>query len=54
MINPQMAAGLCGMFKLYKKMNGQNQVVIKKELTRIIETKNLSKNSYEIIEKVLG
>jgi aminopeptidase N len=53
-INPQMAAALCGMFKLYKKMHPHNQELIKKELTHIIKSPNLSKNSYEIVEKVLG
>ena len=52
-INPQMASGLCGAFKICNKMNNHNQDLIKKELTRVISTQGLSKNSFEIIDKIL-
>ena len=52
-INAQMASGLCGAFKIYEKMNKINKGVMKRELERIISTQSLSKNSYEIIAKIL-
>ncbi|QOP43183.1 aminopeptidase N [Sulfurimonas sediminis] len=52
-INPQIASGLCGAFKVCDKMNKHNQDLIKKELSRVISTQGLSKNSFEIIDKIL-
>ena len=52
-INPQMASGLCGAFKVYNKMNKHNQHLIKTELARVISTHGISKNSFEIIDKIL-
>ena len=52
-INPQMASGLCGAFKVCDKMNEHNQNLMKKELSRVVSTQGLSKNSFEIIDKIL-
>ena len=52
-INPQMASGLAGAFKIYEKMNEINKKSIKLELERVISTQSLSKNTYEIIIKIL-
>jgi len=52
-INPQMASGLCGAFKVCDKMNKHNKNLMKKELSRVISTQGLSKNSFEIIDKIL-
>jgi len=52
-INAQMASGLAGAFKIYTRMNKTNKELIKKELDRIIATEGLSKNSFEIINKIL-
>lgn len=52
-INAQMASGLAGAFKIYTRMNKTNKELIKKELERIIATEGLSKNSFEIISKIL-
>ena len=52
-INPQMASGLAGSFKIYGKMNKQNKTMIKYELERVLSTHSLSKNVYEIINKIL-
>ncbi|MEA2098544.1 MAG: aminopeptidase N [Campylobacterota bacterium] len=52
-INAQMASGLAGAFKVYEKMNNKNKELMKIELQRIITEKSLSKNSYEIISKIL-
>jgi aminopeptidase N len=52
-INPQMASNLCSSFKIYDKMNKENQKLMKRELLRVVSTHSLSKNSFEIIDKIL-
>jgi len=52
-INPQMASGLAGAFKIYEKLNAQNKTAMKKELERVISTHSLSKNVYEIVSKII-
>ncbi len=52
-INPQMASGLSGAFKIYEKLNITNKNFMKKELERVISTQSISKNVYEIISKIL-
>ena len=52
-INAQMASGLAGAFKIYAKMNPTNKNLMKRELERVISTHSLSKNSYEIVSKIL-
>ncbi len=52
-INPQMASGLCAGFKIYERLSSDNKNLMQEELKRIISTHSLSKNSYEIIGKIL-
>ena len=52
-INPQIASGLAGAFKMYKRLHSDNQAVMKAELERILALEGLSKNVYEIVEKIL-
>jgi len=52
-INAQMASGLAGAFKIYTRMNTVNRDLMKVELERIVATKGLSKNVYEMISKIL-
>ncbi|MCD4668793.1 MAG: aminopeptidase N, partial [Sulfurimonas sp.] len=52
-INPQMASGLLGAFKIYEKMNSINKELMKVELEKIISQKELSKNVYEIVAKII-
>jgi aminopeptidase N len=52
-INPQMASGLAGAFKIYEKLNSTNKKLMKEQLERVISTHKLSKNVYEIISKIL-
>jgi aminopeptidase N len=52
-INPQMASSLCLSFRSYDKMNDENRKMMKRELMRVVSTQSLSKNSLEIIEKIL-
>ncbi len=51
--NAQMASGLAGAFKIYERLNPINKKLMQKELNRIVNTKLLSKNTYEIISKIL-
>jgi len=52
-INAQMASGLCSAFKIYERLNKSNKILMKVELERVVSTQSLSKNSYEIISKIL-
>ena len=52
-INPQMASGLSGAFKIYEKLNKVNKIAMKTELERVISTQSLSKNVYEIVSKII-
>jgi aminopeptidase N len=52
-MNAQIASGLAGAFKVYKKLDESHKNVMKRQLERIIQAKNLSNNTYEIISKIL-
>ena len=52
-INPQIASGLSGSFKVYQKLDDNHKGVMKAQLERIIKTENLSNNTFEIISKIL-
>jgi aminopeptidase N len=52
-INPQMASSLAGAFKIYDKLTDHNKKIMQKELERVVSTQGLSKNTYEIINKIL-
>lgn len=52
-INPQIASGLAGAFKLYDKMNEHSKAQMKMALEKILKAPNLSSNVYEIVEKIL-
>jgi len=53
-INPQMASSLAGAFKICDKMNKHSKSVIKEQLKRVVSTQGLSKNTFEIISKILN
>jgi len=48
-----MASGLASAFKIYERLNEVNKKLMKKELERVVSTHSLSKNSYEIVSKIL-
>ncbi len=52
-INPQMGSALSGAFKLYPKMNHENKKMMKKALECIVSTQGVSKNTFEIVSKIL-
>ncbi|MBR1945309.1 MAG: aminopeptidase N C-terminal domain-containing protein, partial [Alphaproteobacteria bacterium] len=53
-INPQVAAQIPVALGNWKKFDPERQEMMKKALTRIIETPDLSPNTYEIVSKSLG
>lgn len=52
-INPQIASGLAGAFKIYEKLNDVNKKLMRAELERVIAEPSISKNVYEIVSKIL-
>ena len=52
-INAQIASGLCGAFKMMQRVDDLSKEMMRKELECIISTHSLSKNSFEIISKIL-
>ena len=52
-VNPQMASRVSTAFRDYKKVKPALRPLMKTELERIVSHKNLSKNTYEIISKIL-
>ncbi|MBW6488417.1 aminopeptidase N [Sulfurimonas sp.] len=53
-INPQIASGLAGAFKIFKKLNSANKKLMRTELERVIAEPSISKNVYEIVSKILN
>ncbi|MDD5401253.1 MAG: aminopeptidase N [Sulfurimonas sp.] len=52
-INPQMASGLAGAFKIYEKLNSVNKKLMRAELERVVSEPSISKNVYEIVSKII-
>jgi aminopeptidase N len=52
-INPQMASALSGAFKIYPRMNKNNKNLMELALKCVISTQGLSKNTFEIVSKIL-
>ena len=53
-INPMIAAGLSGAFKSYNRLDEEHEVLMRNELERILAVKSISKNVFEIVEKILN
>ncbi len=52
-INPQMAARLLGAFTRWRQYDKERQVLMRKQLERILEVAELSPDVYEIAAKSL-
>ena len=52
-INSQVASRLVSCFTSWRQLDSERQAMMKKELTRIVETKGLSDNVFEIASKAL-
>jgi len=53
-INSRVAAGMCSNFRSYKKLPNELQALMKIELLEIHQTKIISKDCFEIIDKILN
>jgi aminopeptidase N len=53
-MNPQVASRFASAFKNYNRLPGNLKTLMETELKRITETKDLSKNVFEIVSKILG
>ncbi len=52
-INPMIAAGLSGAFKSYNRLDEEHEVLMRNELKRILAVESISKNVFEIVQKIL-
>eukprot|EP00239_Pterosperma_sp_CCMP1384_P006897 CAMPEP_0197855968 /NCGR_PEP_ID=MMETSP1438-20131217/27605_1 /TAXON_ID=1461541 /ORGANISM="Pterosperma sp., Strain CCMP1384" /LENGTH=887 /DNA_ID=CAMNT_0043471247 /DNA_START=250 /DNA_END=2913 /DNA_ORIENTATION=+ len=52
-LNPQVAARMVKMMSRWKQYDSERQGLIKAQLKAILDTKNLSENTYEIVSKSL-
>jgi aminopeptidase N len=52
-INPMIAAGLSGAFKSYGRLDTLHKELMHDELKRILSVDDISKNVFEIIQKIL-
>jgi len=52
--NPQTTARMCGLFETWRRYDADRQALMKAQLERISNTANLSKDSSEIVGKILG
>jgi aminopeptidase N len=53
-MNPQVAARMVGGFSRWRKFDEQRQGLMRAQLERIIATKGLSENVFEIASKSLA
>ena len=53
-VNPQTTARMCGLFETWRRYDSTRQAMQKAQLERIAATPSLSKDSTEIIGKILG
>jgi aminopeptidase N len=53
-VNPQTTARMCGGFETWRRYDVTRQKEMRKQLTRIAATPNLSKDTSEITGKILG
>ncbi|WP_170369367.1 aminopeptidase N [Ruegeria arenilitoris] len=53
-VNPQTTARMCTAFQTWKRYDADRQDLIRAQLTRIAETLNLSRDTTEMISRILG
>ena len=52
--NPQIAARMIGAFRSWQKLEPTRQSLMKDQLAMISQDPKLSKDSYEIVQRILG
>ncbi|WP_170592915.1 aminopeptidase N [Ruegeria arenilitoris] len=53
-VNPQTTARMCTAFQTWKRYDADRQDLIRAQLTRIAETPNLSRDTTEMVSRILG
>ena len=53
-LNPQTTARMSGAFETWRRYDADRQALIKAELTRILSTPNLSRDTTEMVQRMLG
>ncbi|WP_170460589.1 aminopeptidase N [Ruegeria arenilitoris] len=53
-VNPQTTARMCTAFQTWKRYDADRQELIRAQLTRIAETPNLSRDTTEMVSRILG
>ncbi|WP_299944925.1 aminopeptidase N [uncultured Ruegeria sp.] len=53
-VNPQTTARMCGAFQTWKRYDADRQALIRAQLSRIAETPNLSRDTTEMVTRILG
>ncbi|EEX11309.1 aminopeptidase N [Ruegeria lacuscaerulensis ITI-1157] len=53
-VNPQTTARMCTAFQTWKRYDADRQNLIRAQLSRIAETPNLSRDTTEMISRILG
>ncbi len=53
-VNPQTTARMCSAFQTWKRYDADRQDLIRAQLTRIADTPNLSRDTTEMVSRILG
>ncbi|MBR9844492.1 MAG: aminopeptidase N, partial [Rhodobacteraceae bacterium] len=53
-INPQTTARMCSAFQTWRRYDAPRQAAIKSQLKRILATPNLSRDTNEMVSRILG
>ncbi len=53
-VNPQTTARMCSAFQTWKRYDTDRQALIRSQLNRIAETPNLSRDTTEMVSRILG
>ena len=52
--NPQTTARMCSAFETWRRFDENRQSLIRKELQRILDTEGLSRDTSEMVSRILG
>ena len=53
-VNPQTTARMCSAFQTWKRYDPDRQALMRAQLSRIAETPNLSRDTTEMVSRILG
>jgi aminopeptidase N len=52
--NPQTTARMCSAFETWRRFDPDRQALIRAQLERILATPNLSRDTTEMVSRILG